>query len=69
MAQEYVGARDVIYMVIHVVRLSVLSLSVIHLVFFFRVFLLFFFFCLNLEVNVFLHVVVIGAIHHWHSAK
>ena len=28
-----------------------------------------FFFYLNPELNLFLHVVVIGAMYHWHSAK
>ena len=28
-----------------------------------------FFFYLNLELNLFLHVAVIGAIYHWHSAN
>ena len=66
--QECVGARHVIYMVIHVVRLSVPWLSFPHLVPF-RVFLLPFFFYLNVELNLFLHVVVIGAKNHWHSAN
>ena len=69
MAQECVGARHVIYMVVHVVRLSVLWLSVPHFVLF-CVFLLSLLLLLGLWAEPFpacgRHW---GAIYHWHSAK
>ena len=61
------SAFHLIHVVIHVVRLSVRSLTLCSSRCSFPCFSPTFFY-VNLERNLFLHVVVIGAIYHWHSA-
>ena len=69
MGQECAGARHLICLVTHVCDLIVCSLSLFLTLFPSVFFSYLFFYYLNLDLYLFVHADVIGAISYWHSAN